>query len=184
MAPRKVISVVDGRELSASAQARYVGHSYAMLNSIAWRHLPHPFRRFLERIEIQHMHRGCCENGKLVVTYDQFVKWGTRRGSIKLMIETTVALGFLKVTKYGGSNENDGRFPSTYALTYVKNLGRDAAEPTNEWMEIKDAGEVRRIMKRVAAEIERENEENRAKRAAKPKAANDDKTVKKGITRG
>jgi hypothetical protein len=46
-----------------------------MLESPAFRALSFAGHKFLARLEIEHLHHAGRENGRLIVTYDQFAEW-------------------------------------------------------------------------------------------------------------
>jgi hypothetical protein len=74
--------------------------------------------RALNRIESEHLRRGGAENGKLVVTYEDFVAAGIHPDSIAPAIRELEALGVIAVTRRGYRNGGT-RLPNLYRLTYV-----------------------------------------------------------------
>src|SRR5262249_52163992 len=72
------------------------------------------------------------DNGKLPVTYEQFVEYGIHRHAIRPGIRECEALGFLEVVR-GRAGNREYRWPSMYRLTYLP-VGR--ARATNEWQRI------------------------------------------------
>lgn len=106
-----------------------------MLISAAYRCLPVPVARILDRIEIEHMEHAGKENGELIVTYDQFVDFGVSRRSIKPALAAAHGLGFLDIRQSEEWN-GDVRQPNRYRLTYVPEKGRRA--PTDEWKGVSD----------------------------------------------
>lgn len=116
--------------------------------SPAWRALPDNARRFLDRLEIEHMDHGRSENGNLICTYSDFQKAGIRRASIALAKEQCEALGFLKVTETGRRAAAEFRAPSRYRLTYVHGV-RKNPDPTDEWKSIKDDAQAKLALAEV-----------------------------------
>jgi hypothetical protein len=72
-----------------------------MLESPAYRILGLSAHRALSRIEVELAHHGGQDNGKLPVTFDDFVVYGIRRQSIGPALDELEALGFLKITEHG-----------------------------------------------------------------------------------
>jgi hypothetical protein len=107
------------------------------LASQAWREMPLAARRVVERVLIEHMSHAGTLNGSLVVTYDDFEKFGVRRKSIGSAIKKAVALGFLDVTGKGHRSYGIGRRPSTYGITWLPRC--DGTPPSNRWRKIKEA---------------------------------------------
>src|SRR5579863_6784859 len=73
-----------------------------MLESPAYCALSHSAHRVLSRIEVEHAHHGGNDNGKLPVTYAQFIKYGWMdRKAVSRAISELEALGFIEVTESG-----------------------------------------------------------------------------------
>jgi hypothetical protein len=72
-----------------------------MLESPAYRTLGLSAHRALARIEIELAHHGGNDNGKLPVTFDDFVQYGVRRHSIGSSLDELETLGFIKITQHG-----------------------------------------------------------------------------------
>jgi hypothetical protein len=104
-----------------------------MLESPAYKVLSRAAHRVLARIEIELAHHGGRDNGKLPVTFDDFVAYGVHRHMIAPAIRELVALGFIEITEQGHGGNAEFRTPSKYRITY-RHL--DRAEPTHEWRRI------------------------------------------------
>ncbi len=90
--------------------------------------------RVMHRLEIEHMHHGGAENGRLIVTHEQFIEWGISQNMVAPAIRELVALGFVEVTEKGcGGNERQRR-ANRFRLTYVNTKNRE--QPTHEWRKI------------------------------------------------
>ncbi|MEP5423800.1 MAG: hypothetical protein ABJQ21_25410 [Roseibium sp.] len=111
----------------------FVAITLEMLESPAWQALGITERRVLDRIELEHLSHGGTQNGKLIVTYDNFVRYGVSRKGISKALHVLEELGFLEVTVWGRGANGEARRASKYRLTAATgNL-----EPTNEWRQIK-----------------------------------------------
>jgi hypothetical protein len=104
-----------------------------MLESPAMRGASLSARRVIDRIEIELGHHGGTENGKLPVTYADFVHFGIDRHAIAPAIREAIALGFVEVTKQGRAGNAEYRSPSLYRLTFRHT---DRENPTHEWRRI------------------------------------------------
>jgi hypothetical protein len=104
-----------------------------MLDSLAWKAMPIYARQILDRLKLEHIFKGGIHNGELVVTYDDFERYGVRRKLIPKGIAVSVALGFIDITTKGRSaRDAGGRLPSLYALTSLPRA--DTFQPaTNRW---------------------------------------------------
>jgi len=108
----------------------FIGHRLRLIMSPAWQHRPRPLCRVLERLEIEHMRHGGQENGRLCVSYGQFVQYGVSRRSVGPALAAGVALGLIEIRQLEELQANL-RAPNEYRLTYVPEKDRRA--PTDEW---------------------------------------------------
>jgi hypothetical protein len=106
-----------------------------MLESWAYRVLSLSARRVLDRIEIELGHHGGNDNGRLPVTYIDFVSYGIERHAIGPAIREAVALGFLEVTERGCAGNAEFRSPNLFRLTFRPVKG-DVEYGSNEWRRI------------------------------------------------
>jgi hypothetical protein len=83
-----------------------------MLRSPAYRVLSLSARRVLDRVEIELGHHGGNDNGRLPVTYDNFVSYGIERHAIAPAIREAIALGLLEVTERGCAGNAESRTPA------------------------------------------------------------------------
>jgi hypothetical protein len=117
-----------------------------MLESPAYRVLSLSARKVLDRIEIEHAHHGGIDNGRLPVTYDDFLKYGIHRHSVRAAINELVALGFLEITREGRAGNAEWRQPNLFRLTYRHAEGIPS-DGTHEWKKIKTEQEAERLAK-------------------------------------
>jgi hypothetical protein len=109
--------------------------SFELLESAAMRSLSVNGRRALDRIRLEHMTHAGLENGRLKVTWNDFVKFGIGRRFIPGALAEVIVAGIVAITQPGrkacGKDQGD---PTQYRLTYlpVAEPG-DFRPPTNEW---------------------------------------------------
>ena len=113
----------------------FVWFTKDMLESVAFRALSGNARKVLDRILIEHMAHAGTENGNLVSTYDQIVKYGVRRQSIQACLNELNYMGFIRVKKGWAFRGNHP--PSRYRLTWLGTA--DGLPATNEWKSITDS---------------------------------------------
>src|SRR5271166_857729 len=89
------------RKLRNKITEQFSARLIEMLESPAYRVLSQAAHRALSRIEIELAHHGGNDNGKLPVTFDDFVKYGVARKTIGPAIAELVALGFIEITFKG-----------------------------------------------------------------------------------
>lgn len=119
-------------------------------------------RMVVERIALEHLGHGGANNGRLVVTYDNFVKHGIRRASIALAIEQARALGWIQVVERGRSY-GEAHTPSLYALTWLPTLDGKAA--SNRWKAISTDERALAVIERARSNwIERPEAQDRRKK--------------------
>lgn len=113
-----------------------------MISSPAYFVLSLSARRVLDRLEIELAGHGGTENGKLIVTFDQFQKFGIDRHAIAPAIRETEALGFIEVTEHGRAGNAEYRQPNRFRITY---RNTDYGQPTHEWRRVKTSTEAAAI---------------------------------------
>jgi hypothetical protein len=128
--------LVTGRPRNQIAE-NWVSYPRSMISSPAMRALSLSAIRAMHRLEEEHMDNGGAENGRLIVTHDQFIAWGIHRDSVSPAIRELVALGFVEITEKGAAGNENHRRAARYRLTYVNNSGR--SQPSHEWKTIKTA---------------------------------------------
>jgi hypothetical protein len=125
-----------------------------MLESPAYRALSLSAHRVLDRICIELAHHGGNDNGKLPVTYEQFVEYGVHRHAVAPAIRELEALGFIEVTQRGRPSAGEFRLPNLFRLTCV--MCKSTPKPTHEWRRIRDIETAERL-----AQIARGTQKNK-----------------------
>ena len=139
------------RRRRTTIDQQFIAYTVPMLQSPAFRLLSLSARRLLNRIELEHAHHGGMDNGKLPVTYDDFVAYGIHRHSVAPAIRECEALGFIEITERGHAGNADFRSCHKFRLTYIY----AGPTPTNEWQRIKTDEEAATIAKAARAPIKR-----------------------------
>jgi hypothetical protein len=120
-------------------------HTRAMLESPAYRVMTLAAHRIIARIEIELCRHGGYDNGRLPVTYEDFIEYGIHHGSIAAGIREAEALGFIRVPERGSSGNREYRRPNLYMLTFSFDRNTRDAAPPNDWEKIKTIEEAERI---------------------------------------
>ena len=113
----------------------WVYHTAELIASRAWRGRSINLIRLMERLELEHMAHAGKENGRLKVSYSQFVEWGIGRRLISAAIKEGGDLGFIEVEPGLKIKE----VPNKYGLTYLatnRRIETGATEwyaPTDKW---------------------------------------------------
>jgi hypothetical protein len=135
---------------------QFSARTIEMMESPAFEVLSLAGHRILARLEIEHAHHGGNDNGKLPVTFDQFVEYGIHRHSVAPGLREVCALGFVEITERGRAGNAEFRRPNLFQLTY-RSVGN--AKPTDEW---------RRIKTKPDAELIAQNARGRAQKNKTP----------------
>jgi hypothetical protein len=106
-----------------------------MMESPAYRVLSVSAHRVLDRVCIELAHHGGNDNGKLPVTYQDFMAYGIDRQAIPPAIRELVALGFLEVTQAGRPGAGDSRWPNLFRIPWINR--KSNTQPTHEWRQFK-----------------------------------------------
>ena len=115
-----------------SKQARsdnFIKRRRSLNESAAMAALTLAAHRVLLRLEIELMQHGGKNNGKLIVTYNNFVAFGMHRSTVAPAIRQLVNVGLVEITLRGWRLAANGR-PARYRLTYLDAFGKP---PTDEW---------------------------------------------------
>jgi hypothetical protein len=115
---------------------QFTAHRIEMLRCPAWRTLSLSAHRVLDRLEIERALHGGQDNGRLPVTFEQFVEYGVHRHAIAPAIRELEALGFAVVTERGRSGNAGYRKPNLFRVTFLPG-GTENGEPSDEWRAIK-----------------------------------------------
>ena len=108
-----------------------------MLRSPAYRALSLSGRKVLDRLEIEMADHGGTDNGRLPVTYQNFVDYGIHRQAIYPAIREVVALGFVELTEQGVAGTAEFRKPNKFRLTY-RHTDNARGDGTHEWMKVSE----------------------------------------------
>jgi hypothetical protein len=143
------------RQRRTAIGGQFAPRTIEMLRSPAWRVLSLSARRVLDRLEIELADHGGTDNGKLPVTYQDFVQYGIERHAIAPALREVVVLGFIEITERGRAGNAEFRRPSLYRLTYR----HTRSAPTDEWKRIgeDEAEEIARAA-RAASTSKTENQ--------------------------
>ena len=138
---------------------QFVPRQIDMLESPAYQVMSLSARRVLDRIEIELAHHGGRDNGKLPVTYGDFVRYGIERHSIAPALREVEALGFAEVTEHGRAGNAEYRTPNKFRLTYRPTA---SGEPMHEWRKINTIEDAKAIAQAARNPIRRERRTNGA----------------------
>jgi hypothetical protein len=115
-----------------------------MLEAPAFMVLSAAAHKVLYRLEIELLHHGGNDNGKLIVTFDQFEKYGVRRKSIAPALRELEALGFIEIVEHGCAGNAGYGKPNVFRLTYRPSVGAPE-DGSHEWRRIKTMEDASRI---------------------------------------
>jgi hypothetical protein len=138
-----------------SISEQFTVRTIRMLESPAYRALSLSAHRILSRIEVELGHHGGNDNGKLPVTYNDFVSYGVHRHAISAAIREAVALGFLEVTEIGHAGNAEFRSPNKFRLTYAHCIG---VKPTHDWQRVQTDEQAIALAQAARRQIKTENQ--------------------------
>ena len=134
-------------------------YSVEMMRSDAWRDLSINSRRMLDLLEVEHLTHGGCKNGNLVMTYDQFVGGGIRRGSISATVAKLEQLGWIEVSR-GGYRGFARSWPHRFRLTHRRTQIKPEngmpyfVEATHDWRHYRSKKSGRMVPKPVPSQFQ------------------------------
>ena len=133
---------------AASYSGPFVGHMVEMLEAPAYMVLSLSARRVLDRLEVELLHHGGNDNGRLTVTFSQFVDYNVRRNSVGAAIREVIALGFAEITERGCAGNAGYGKANKYRLTYRPAEGVPD-DGSHEWRRIKTMEDALSIQKQA-----------------------------------
>jgi hypothetical protein len=140
------------------AETPWIWLTREMLESDAFNSLSRPARRVIDRVSIEHMLHAGTANGDLAVTYDDFVKFGIRRSSIKTAIKEATDTGVLIITVKGRPSRGQDRWPTRYALGWLPLCdGSPAPNRWKAWRNSRPAGPIHGNIESSTKSVTREN---------------------------
>jgi hypothetical protein len=144
-APRDKSSFKPSKIPDVPAGESYVQHWRKLIESRAYRSLSRYAFLALTRLEAEHCAHAGKENGWLIVTYDQFAKWGVPRKWIKPALTELVDVKLLVIEREGRAAKLGHGVPALYRLTYLKSKLVPIAgapryvEPSGDWQAFEDS---------------------------------------------
>jgi ribosomal protein S14 len=120
--------------LQAPKGEPWIWLSRELMESPAWRGMSINTHKFIDFLLVEHCSHGGQENGNLKATYDQLVKFGLTRKSIREAIAEGEALGLVR--QKGPSIQ---RVPNRFRLTFYSTIFKDrmgGEPPTNDWRRV------------------------------------------------
>jgi hypothetical protein len=136
------------RRRQTQIDGQFAAREIKMLAAPAFRVLSLSARRVLDRLEIELAHHGGKDNGRLPVTYDDFVKYGMDRHAVAPAIREVTALGFVEVTVPGRAGNAEWRTPNRFRITYKHT---NDAGPTHEWKRVYTVEQAEKIAQTARA---------------------------------
>jgi len=118
------------RQTAATPSGQWCGRPREMLESAAYRVMSRAGHQVLSRIELELRYHAGKENGRLPVTFQNFVDYGISRKCVAPALREIEALGFIEISHHGRGGNADHRSPNLFRLTYEPTKD---ADPTNEW---------------------------------------------------
>jgi hypothetical protein len=115
-----------------------------LLESPALRILSRAAHLALIRIEIELRHHAGKSNGKLIVTKEQFIKFGIHHDAIAPALRELDALGIIS-TEHGRGGNAEHRQPNRFLLNYLCGAVDAHGEITNAWKQFKTLEEAEQI---------------------------------------
>lgn len=131
---------------------QFAARTIEMLESPAYRVLTRSAHLVISRLEIELAHHGGNDNGRLIVTTEDFMTYGMHRTSVAPAIREAEALGFIKVTERGRGGNAEFRSANRYFLTFAHGRDSKSSPPTDDWRRIKTIEEAERIAQAARAD--------------------------------
>jgi hypothetical protein len=149
----------------STLSGQFSGRPVEMLESPAYRVLSRGAHQVMSRIEIELRHHAGRDNGKLPVTFEDFIKYGLDRHAIAPAIRELEALGFIRVTEHGRAGNAEHRSANKFYLTFANE--RDGGEPSHDWRKVQTMEDAEQLA-RAARAAKNKSAARRGRRREKP----------------
>jgi hypothetical protein len=143
----------DGKTVRRNSVAEfYTSRPVELIASPALRVLSKTAHLALLRIELELRQHAGRQNGKLIVTKQQFVEFsGVHPRLVAPALRELEALGIIIVTERGRGGNAEHRQPNRFRLNYLCGAVDDQAVPTNSWKRYKTLVEAEQIAQAARA---------------------------------
>jgi hypothetical protein len=119
------------REKRNRPDGPFIWMTRELLESDAWRTADRATRVFVDRLLIEHMAHAGTENGLLVATFNDLVKWGISRRLIVKAQKEAIRRGLVYRSQKGCRSAGAGRRPHRFGLGWLP--GHDGSAAPNRW---------------------------------------------------
>ena len=135
----------DGKTVKTNTLAeQWSSRPVGLLESPAFRVLSKAEHLALSRIEIELRHHGGNQNGKLIVTTEQFIDYGIERRSVPGALRALSALGVVLIKHGRGGNAKYWQ-PNTFLLNYLCGAVDAHEQITDVWKKIETMKQAEKI---------------------------------------
>src|SRR5262249_39691106 len=124
-----------------------------VVNSFAWRAASLSCHRFIYCLCEEHMAQGGSENGNLITTYEDLLKYGIRgRSAIAEAQREAVALGLAFLGKRGRGGNAENREAHRWGLAFIKITGRRGSYVDTKWKRFTSLKQAEAVADKARAE--------------------------------
>ena len=143
----------------------FAGRIQGLLESPAFRALSRSAHMALARIELEFIYHGGnpMENGRLIVTHEQFRDYGIEKDAVAPALRELEALGFIEIVRAGAAGNEREKRSNVFRLTYLPS-GTAPGDGTHEWRAIATAEDAERRAKTARASKRRQEDYRVVKR--------------------
>jgi hypothetical protein len=142
-----------------------------MMESPAYRVLSRAARMVIDRVCIELAHHGGNDNGKLIVTYDQFADYGLHRAMAASGIREACALGLLEVPQQGRRGAGQYRYANEFLIPWAPCNSRTIAELTHPWRKFQTMEAAQEIAEAARKAVKRTSRARKpARRTLRPRS--------------
>lgn len=139
-------NTAEGQTVRRNSVATYYSsRPMELMESFALRVLSRAAHLALLRIEIELRRHGGCDNGKLIVTKEQFVEFGIHPRMVAPALRELEALGIIIITVRGRGGNAEHRQPNRFRLNFMCGAIDDTdpfRDPWKRFKTLKEADEV------------------------------------------
>jgi hypothetical protein len=117
----------------------------SVINSYAWRAASRSCQLVIYRVLEEHMAHAGKENSNLLVTTDDFLKWGIDDESVSAATREAVALGLLYLSRRGRGGNAEHRVAHRWGIPFLKDS--KGSFLGTEWRRFESLAEAKQVAK-------------------------------------
>jgi hypothetical protein len=158
----------DGKTIRKSnLSSQWSARPLELMESPAYRVLSRAAHLAMSRIEIEQRHHGGRDDGRLPVTFQDFVDYGIHHSSVTPALRELQAVGIIRVTQRGRAGNAEHRSPNLFFLTFANERDGTKSPPPHDWRKVETIEQAEQLVRAARVAKDPQAVERGRKQAAR-----------------